>query len=54
MGLSIQDFGAIGELTAAIGVIVSLVYLAIQIRQNTNAIKALRMPCTIYRAAMRE
>ena len=33
--LTLQDLGNIGELVGAIGVIASLVYLAIQIRQNT-------------------
>ena len=37
--MSIQDLGAIGELIAAIAVVVSLVYLAVQIRQNTNQIE---------------
>jgi len=34
--MSWQDLGSIGELVSAIAVIVSLVYLALQIRQNTN------------------
>jgi hypothetical protein len=38
--VSIQDLGAIGEFVGSIGVIVTLVYLAIQIRANTRAIKA--------------
>lgn len=38
--MTIQDLGSLGELIAAIGVIVSLVYLAVQIRQNTNAVVA--------------
>jgi hypothetical protein len=33
--MSIQDWGAIGEVVGAIGVIATLVYLAIQIRQST-------------------
>ncbi len=36
--MSIQDLGAIGEFIAAIAVVISLVYLAVQIRQNTNQI----------------
>jgi hypothetical protein len=36
--MSIQDFGAIGDLIAAIGVVVSLFYLARQIRQSTKQI----------------
>ena len=35
MGWSIQDLGAAGEFVGAIGVVVTLVYLAYQIRQNT-------------------
>ncbi len=31
--------GAIGELVGAVGVIATLGYLAVQIRQNTNAVK---------------
>jgi hypothetical protein len=38
--LTLQDLGSIGELLGAIGVILSLVYLAVQIRQNTNALRA--------------
>jgi len=37
--MSIQDLGAIGELLAAIATLVTLIYLALQIRQNTTAIK---------------
>jgi hypothetical protein len=32
--------GAIGEIVGAAGVIATLVYLAVQIRQNTNSLKA--------------
>lgn len=35
MGWSIQDLGAAGEFVGAIGVVITLVYLAYQIRQNT-------------------
>ena len=38
--MSIQDWGAIGEIAGAIGVIVTLVYLARQIRQNTKTVSA--------------
>ena len=38
--MTLEALGNIGELVGAIGVIASLAYLAIQIRQNTNAIKA--------------
>jgi membrane-bound lytic murein transglycosylase MltF len=42
LGVSIMNWaavGAIGELIAATGVIVSLVYLALQIRQNTRQLE---------------
>jgi hypothetical protein len=34
--MSLEDLGNIGEFVAAVGVIASLIYLAIQIRQNTR------------------
>lgn len=36
--MSIQDFAAVGEIIGAVAVVISLVYLAIQIRQNTTQI----------------
>ena len=33
--MSIQDWGAIGELVGGVGIIVSLIYVGVQIRQNT-------------------
>ena len=33
--MSLQDFGNLGEIIGALAVVISLVYLAIQIRQNT-------------------
>jgi hypothetical protein len=38
--VSIQDWGAIGEIVGAIGVLISLFYLAMQIRRNTHAISS--------------
>lgn len=38
--MSIQDLGAIGEFIGSIGVIVTLIYLAMQIRSNTRATRA--------------
>jgi len=38
--MSIQELGSIGELVAAIATVLTLVYLAIQVRQNTRALKA--------------
>ncbi len=37
--MTIQDWGAIGEVVGALGVLVTLVYLAHQIRQNTRQIE---------------
>lgn len=39
MNWSIQDLGAAGEFVGAIGVVVTLVYLAYQIRQNTHQLE---------------
>ena len=36
--MSIQDWGAIGEIVGALAVVASLIYLAVQIRQNTRQI----------------
>lgn len=38
--MSIEDLSSIGEIIAAIATVVTLVYLAIQLRQNTRALKA--------------
>jgi len=35
--MTIMELGAIGEFLGAIGVIVTLIYLSVQIRQNTHA-----------------
>ena len=43
MELSIQDLGAIGEMIGAIAVVITLMYLASQINQNTVAVKASAM-----------
>ncbi len=40
MNLTIQDLGAIGELLGSVAVLATLVYLALQTRQNTMAISA--------------
>ena len=37
--MSIQDLGAVGELLAAVATLVTLIYLAAQIRQNTIALR---------------
>ena len=38
--MSIQDLGSIGELVAALATLATLIYLAVQVRQNTRAIKS--------------
>ena len=40
MTLTIQDLGALGELLGSIAVLATLIYLALQTRQNTMAISA--------------
>ncbi len=40
MTLTIQDLGALGELLGSVAVLATLVYLALQTRQNTMAITA--------------
>jgi hypothetical protein len=38
--MSLEDLGNVGEFVAAIAVVVSLLYLAVQIRQNTRAVRS--------------
>ena len=38
--MTIQDLGSIGELIAAVATVLTLVYLAVQIRANTQGMKA--------------
>ena len=38
--MTLQDFGSIGELIAAIATVATLAYLAAQIRQNTTSVRA--------------
>jgi hypothetical protein len=38
--MSLDDLGNVGELVGAIAVVVSLLYLAVQIRQNTRSVRA--------------
>ena len=37
--MSLEDLGNIGEFVAALAVLVSIIYLAVQIRQNTAAVR---------------
>ena len=38
--MTIQDWGALGEAAGGIAVIITLIYLAIQVRQNTSIVKS--------------
>ena len=38
--MTIQDLGALGELIGSVAVLATLVYLTIQMRQNTMSIRA--------------
>ncbi|MGH0029311.1 MAG: hypothetical protein ACQGVC_05945 [Myxococcota bacterium] len=38
--MTLQDLGSIGEIVGAVGVILSLVYLTVQIRQNTRSVRS--------------
>ena len=38
--MNVQDWGAIGEVVGAIAVIVSILYLSIQVRANARTMKA--------------
>ena len=37
--MSIAELGALGEFVASFGVLATLIYLAIQMRQNTQALR---------------
>ena len=37
--MTIQDWGAIGELVGGAAVVLTLVYLAVQLRQNTKSVE---------------
>ena len=37
--MTIQDLGSLGELIAAIATVATLIYLATQLRQNSNQLK---------------
>ena len=38
--MNIQDLGALGEAISAVAVVITLIYLSIQTRTNTKALKA--------------
>ena len=45
--MTIQDLGSLGELLAAIATLATLAYLAIQIRQNSDSVKAAAAQSTL-------
>lgn len=45
--VTIQELGSIGELVGALATIATLVYLATQIRQNTNATRVSSLQYTL-------
>ena len=49
--MTLQDLGNIGEFVAVVGVIVSLIYLALQIRQNTRSVRSSMFHDSAGRAA---
>jgi hypothetical protein len=48
--MTIQDWGAIGEILGAIATVATLLYLATQLRQNTRALQAASMDSTTQAA----
>ena len=38
--MSLNDLANIGQVIGAIAVVISLIYVALQIRQNTNAVRS--------------
>ena len=38
--VTLEDLGNVGEFVAAIATLITLIYLAVQIRQNTGSVKA--------------
>jgi hypothetical protein len=49
VAVTLEDLGNIGEFVGALGVVASLVYLAVQIRQNTRSVRT-----STYHEAMRD
>ena len=39
-GMNLDDLANLGQIIGAVAVVVSLIYVALQIRQNTNAIRS--------------
>ena len=48
--MTIQDWGSVGEILGAVATIATLIYLAMQIRQNTQALQAASIDSTIRAA----
>jgi hypothetical protein len=51
--LTLQDLGSLGELIGGIAVVASLIYLALQIRQNTRSTHASMAQSVYSRDALR-
>lgn len=51
--MTIQELGSIGEFVSSIVILITLIYLSLQIRQNTNAIHS-QSRADIYRGAQEE
>ena len=49
--MSLEDLGNIGEFVAAVAVVVSLIYLAVQIRQNTSSLRTSTFQSAASRAS---
>ena len=46
--MSIQDWGAIGEIVGAFAVVLTLVYLSVQLRQTADSLRAASMLSLIH------
>ena len=51
--MTIMELGALGEFLGAIGVIATLVYLAVQVRQNTHSLEISQRPALAQTYQMR-
>lgn len=51
MAMTIQDWGALGELVGAVAVVVTLIFLTTQIRQNTKTMRATAVEAAMSRSA---
>jgi hypothetical protein len=49
--MTIQDWGALGELVGAVAVVATLIFLTTQIRQNTKTVRATALEAAMGRSA---